>query len=111
MVEGRSLSKLGEETLAAAKASSAQRAAVTIYGGQQHDMRQTLIGLASGAKLHEHDSPGEATLQVLSGDVRLSTGDDQWEGSAGDHLTIPAMRHELEATADAVVLLTVATRA
>lgn len=110
-MESRSLTELGERTLADAKESSAGRAAVTIYGGQQHDMRQTVIALTAGSKLHEHDSPGEATLQVLAGDVRLITAEDRWEGGVGDHLTIPAMRHELEATSDTVVLLTVATRA
>ena len=74
-------------------------------------MRQTLIALAGGSRLHEHDSPGEASLQVLSGDVRLTVGDDGWAGGAGDYLVIPPERHALEALTDAVVLLTVATRA
>jgi quercetin dioxygenase-like cupin family protein len=107
----RSLSSLSEEHLALAKDSSSGRSAVTIFGGQEHDMRQTLIALAGGSRLHEHDSPGEATLQVLSGDVRLTTDGDAWDGTAGDYLVIPPERHGLEAVTDAVVLLTVATRA
>jgi len=83
---------------------------VTVFGGHEHDLRQTLIALQAGAKLHEHDAPDEATLQVLVGDVRLSAAADQWDGSAGDYLVIPQERHELEALSDAVVLLTVATR-
>ena len=74
-------------------------------------MRQTLIALAAGARLHEHESPGEATLQVLTGQVRLTAGEDTWEGGVGDHLVIPPQRHGLEALTDAAVLLTVATRA
>ena len=46
-----------------------------------------------------------------SGTVRLTAGDESWEGSAGDHLVIPQHRHDLHADTDAVVLLTVATRA
>lgn len=107
----QSLPTLCEEQLAAARSASAGRAAVTIYGGREHDMRQTLIALAAGAELHEHESPGEATLQVLVGEVRLTTGSETWSGSAGDHLVIPPERHNLEAATDAVVLLTVATRA
>jgi len=110
-MEGQSLTSLCEEQLAAAKASSSGRAAITIYGGQQHDMRQTLIALSAGARLHEHDSPGEASLQVLHGAVRVTAGDDTWEGRDGDYLVIPPERHSLEAADDAVVLLTVATRA
>jgi quercetin dioxygenase-like cupin family protein len=110
-MNGRSLSQLCEETLANARASSSGRAAVTVFGGQEHDMRQTLIALRAGALLHEHEAPSEATLHVLVGDVRVRAGSDQWQGSAGDYLIIPAERHELEATSDAAVLLTVATRA
>ena len=42
--------------------------------------------------------------------MRLSAGDETWEGSAGDYLVIPPHRHDLHADTDAVVLLTVATR-
>lgn len=110
-MNGRSLSQLCEDTLATARANGNGRAAVTIFGGQQRDMRQTLIALQAGALLHEHESPREATLHVLVGDVRVCAGSDTWQGSAGDYLIIPAERHELEAISDAAVLLTVATHA
>ncbi|SFC79873.1 hypothetical protein SAMN04487968_111140 [Nocardioides terrae] len=110
-MEIRSLTSLAEEQLAAARAASNGRAAVTVFGGQEHDLRQTLIALVGGAALHEHDSPGDASLQVLSGTVRLVAGDDSCEAGAGDYLHIPPQRHALEAVSDAVVLLTVATRA
>ena len=74
-------------------------------------MRQTLIALAEGHALGEHESPGEASLQVLSGEVRLNAGEESWSGSSGDYLVIPPTRHDLKALSDAVVLLTVATRA
>jgi quercetin dioxygenase-like cupin family protein len=106
-----SLTRLGEEQLAKAGAASSGRAAVTVHGGQEHDLRQTLIALAEGRSLGEHDAPGEATLQVLVGRVRLTAGDDTWEGAAGDHVVLPHHRHDLAALTGAVVLLTVATRA
>lgn len=105
-----SLTRLGEEQLDKARAANAGRAAVTVHGGHEHDLRQTLIALADGRALGEHESPGEATLQVLVGRVRLTAGEDTWEGSAGDHVVIPPHRHDLTALTDAVVLLTVATR-
>jgi len=110
-VNSQSLTQLGQEHLAAATGSTSGRSAVTIFGGQEHDMRQTLIALVAGKRLHEHESPDEATLQVLQGEVRLTAGADSWSGAAGDHLVIPPERHALEAVTDAVVLLTVATRA
>lgn len=110
-MEGRSLTKLAEEHLAKAREASSGRAAVTVHGGKEHDLRQTVIALAGGQRLGEHESPGEATLQVLVGEVRLHAGEDTWTGSAGDYVVIPPRRHDLEAVSDAAVLLTVATRA
>lgn len=103
------LTDVADEQLAAARTSSAGRSARTIYGGP--GLRQTVLALASGRALGEHESPGEATLQVLAGTVRLSAGDDSWQGTAGDHLVIPPLRHDLAAIDDSVVLLTVATTA
>ena len=64
--------------------------------------------LVAGHALAEHASPGEATLQVLRGRVRLVVKDRSWPGAAGDLLVIPDARHALHADEDAVVLLTVA---
>lgn len=110
-MESRSLTTLAAEQVEAARGASSGRAAVTVHGGHQHDLRQTLIALAAGRSLGEHDAPGEATLQVLSGEVRLHAGEETWTGAAGDYLLIPPHRHDLEAVTDAAVLLTVATRA
>ena len=105
-----SLTELADHQLAAARESSSGRASVTVFGGREHDLRQTVIALAGGRSLGEHESPGDASLQVLVGTVRLSAGDESWEASAGDYLVIPPHRHDLHADTDAVVLLTVATR-
>ena len=110
-MKSHSLTRLCEEHLALARDAASGRSAVTVYGGQEHDLRQTLITLVAGAKLHDHESPGEATLQVLTGRVRLVAGDESWDANAGDHLVIPLARHGLEAVSDTAVLLTVATRA
>ena len=110
-MESTSLTSLVESQLAVARESSSGRAAVTVFGGREHDLRQTVIALAAGRSLGEHESPGEATLQVLSGTIRLTAGDDVWEGTSGDHLVIPPHRHDLHAVTEAAVLLTVASRA
>jgi quercetin dioxygenase-like cupin family protein len=110
-MQSTNLTQLAEERLAAARDSNNGRAAATIFGGREHDMRQTLIALVGGHALGQHESPSEASLQVLSGEVRISAGEDSWSGTAGDYLVIPPLRHDLHALSDAVVLLTVATRA
>lgn len=110
-MESQSLSELAAEHLSIARTAPSGRSAHTVYGGHARDLRQTLIALAAGNALGEHESPGEATLQVLEGTVRLHAGDETWTGNTGDHLPIPPARHDLAAETDAVVLLTVATRA
>ena len=108
-MESTSLLQLAERELALACAAHSGRAARTIHGGQQHVLRQTMIALAGGHELAEHDSPREATLQVLVGKVRLSSAIDAWEGVAGGFVAIPVERHSLLAIDDSVVLLTAIT--
>ncbi|MEV4746249.1 cupin domain-containing protein [Streptosporangium sp. NPDC049248] len=105
-----SLTTLTNEHLAAARKAASGRSAHTVHGGRRNSLRQTLLALAAGRGLDEHESPGEATLQVLHGRVRLSTRQDSWEGTAGDQVAIPAERHSLTALDDSAVLLTVVMR-
>ncbi len=107
-----SLTALARQQLKSAAEASSGRSAATVFGGHEKALRQTVIALASGNRLEEHDSPGDATLHVLAGRVRLESGDDAWEGSAGDLLIIPAApaRHAVEALEDSAFLLTVAKR-
>lgn len=106
-MEKSSLTALAREQLKIARAASSGRSAHTVYGGHEHVLRQTLIALAGGQRLDEHENPGEATVHVLQGRVRLSAGDVAWEGSPGDLLIVPAALHALEALEDSAVLLTV----
>ncbi len=107
-MEKSSLTALARQQLAIARTASSGRSAQTVYGGHEHVLRQTVIALASGRKLDEHDNPGEATVHVLHGRVHLTAGDVVWEGSPGDLLVVPDSRHALEALEDSAVLLTVA---
>jgi quercetin dioxygenase-like cupin family protein len=106
-MEAISLTERADEQLATARQAAAGRASHTVHGGHEHALRQTLVALVSGEELAEHNSPGEATLQVLLGRVRLIAGDDTWDGGVGAYVTIPPLRHALQALEDSVVLLTV----
>jgi quercetin dioxygenase-like cupin family protein len=107
-MEKVSLIELAQQHLEVAKQASSGRSAHTVYGGHAYSLRQTLIALAAGSKLNDHESPGEATLYVLQGRVRLTSANGDADGVLGDHLEIPEVRHGLEAVDDCVVLLTVA---
>ena len=102
----RSLTADAREQLELAKTHSG-RAAVTVFGGHEQTLRQTLIALVAGTPMQEHESPGEATLQVITERIRLTAGDDTWEAREGDLLTIPPVRHAVDALTDAAFLLTV----
>lgn len=105
-----SLTALARHELESAMASSSGRSAKTVYGGHEHQLRQTLIALCTGESLSEHENPGEATVYVIEGRVELSAGDDSWTGWVGDLLTVPDAPHTLDALEDSVVLLTVVKR-
>jgi quercetin dioxygenase-like cupin family protein len=107
-MRAQSLTDLADEHLAAAHTTASGRSARTIVGGHDRVLRQTLIALAAGHRLDEHENPGEATVHVLRGQVRMATGEDTHDANAGDLLLVPDARHSLEALADSVVLLTVA---
>jgi hypothetical protein len=89
-----SLDALAREQLEAAGRAPAGRSARTAVGGYDHVMRQTVIALHAGQELAEHENPGEATLQVLHGRVRLVAGDTEWEGRRGDPRPTDVVRDE-----------------
>ncbi|WP_406841857.1 cupin domain-containing protein (plasmid) [Streptomyces sp. AHU1] len=106
-----SLEAEAREQMERAAEASTGRSARTVYGGHEHTLRQTVLALTAGTELAEHENPGEATLLVLHGRVRLVSGDTSWDGRTGDLIVIPVARHSLQALDDAAVLLTVAKRA
>jgi len=102
-----SLDAIAREQHKKASSASSGRAAETVYGGHEKSLRQTVISLTGGTELTEHENPGESTVLVLAGRVRLSSAEVSWEGRRGDLLTVPDARHSLLALEDASVLLTV----
>ncbi len=79
-----------------------------MWGGHEHVLRQTVIALRANSSMSEHENPGEATVQIITGRVQLEADGHRWEGRQGDMLFMPQKRHSLLALEDAVVLLTVA---
>lgn len=103
-----SLDGIARRLLDNAAADPHGRRAETVHGGRGNVLRQTLIALTAGTRMAEHASPGEATLLVLFGQVRVFSRDEVVEGRAGDLIIVPSARHSVEAVADTALLLTVA---
>jgi len=107
-MDKNSLTALVEEHVQRAVGNTLNgRSAHTVYGGRGTTLRQTLIALVAGEKLADHPNPGEATVQVLRGRVRLATTAGFVDGSEGDLVVVPQERHSLEALETSAVLLTV----
>ncbi|NKY84989.1 cupin domain-containing protein [Nocardia veterana] len=107
-MDKKSLTAVARQQLKLAASATSGRSSQTLYGGHTHSLRQTVIALTAGQSLAEHETHGEATLQVLTGTLVLICGTNEWKGSPGDLLVIPSGRHSVKAIDDAVFLLTVA---
>jgi quercetin dioxygenase-like cupin family protein len=102
------LAALGQELLREAATLASARTARTLTPGAGSPLKQTVLALRAGAALQEHVAPGPATLLVLDGEVVLAVGTERHVATGGTWLVIPAGPHALEATTDAVALITVA---
>ena len=100
------LADLADDLIANLPGHGAGRSARTVVTGTS--MRATLIALAQGHELAEHDAPPTATLQVVRGRIRLQAGEREWPVDAGQLIPIPPQRHSVKADTDAAFLLTVA---
>ena len=103
-----SLDALARQQIAAAVAAPSGRAADTAFGGHEKTLRQTVMAFRAGTQLSEHQNPGDATVFVLQGSLRLRAGENSWDGKPGDLLIVPDGLHSLEAEEDSTFLFTVA---
>ena len=102
-----SLEAKARELARKAAESGSGRAADTVFGGHEKQLRQTVVALGAGQEMAEHQSPGEATLLVISGRLWLVAGETRWSGRAWDFLVVPSAAHSVEAETDTTFLLTV----
>jgi quercetin dioxygenase-like cupin family protein len=109
-METVALGVLGEKLLAEARSASSGRYSVTIHGGHVHSLRQTLIGIAAGHVLEEHENTGQVTLHLIRGRARVIAGPHTAELAPGDYVVIPPEWDSVEAVEDTVVLLTAAVQ-
>lgn len=71
------------------------------------DLRVVVVVLDEGKRMEEHDTDVTALVHTISGRVRLQLPDRRVELAAGQLLALgPGLRHDVEALADSVVMLT-----
>jgi len=109
-VQPTSLTDLSDQQITEARTASSGRTVTTLHGGSDHTLKQVVLTLAAGRELSDHENPGEATLLVIRGRVRLGTASASVEVAEGEYLVIPPERHHLVALTDATVLLSVVAR-
>lgn len=99
------LMALGAQLLDRARAGGTGRAVRAVV--RQPGQSLILLALPAGGGLPDHDAPGPASLQCLTGEVVLVAGDREWALPAGRAVLIPQERHEVRALADSLCLLAV----
>lgn len=102
------LSEAGTELQGLASAGQDRRAVTLV---KQGGLNVVLTQLRAGGALAEHAAPGAATVQILSGRVRIQVGEETIEAAAGRLIAFDAqVRHHVEAIEDSTLLLTLADR-
>lgn len=69
--------------------------------------KSILFAFATGAGLAEHVAPFDAVIQIISGSVMLTVGDETVEGKPGTWIQMVAKTpHSIKAESPSVMLLT-----
>jgi quercetin dioxygenase-like cupin family protein len=106
LMDKHSLDAIAREQLDTAHGTAAQCSSTTVFGGHDDAVCQSVGALVAAAALGEHEKPGEATLHVSTGRMRLNAGTESCDAPAGDSLIIPDVRRGLDALEDSAVVLT-----
>lgn len=101
------LDLIDEQVALAGRGDSSGRSAKTLHGGRDNALRQTLVVMLEGHRMDEHESPGEATLLVLTGRLAIQLAGRTIDAGEGDFIVLPRDRHSVDAVADSAFLLTV----
>ncbi|OMG01260.1 cupin domain-containing protein [Paenibacillus sp. FSL R7-0337] len=75
---------------------------------QRQNLAMTLISVDTGSSIGGHSSPGDAMVNILSGEARITIDDKPYSVRAGETLILPAnIPHALYATEAFQMLLIV----
>jgi len=57
---------------------------------QRPDLALTLLSLDKGSSIGGHSSPGDAMVNILSGQAEITIGENQYTVQAGESIVMPA---------------------
>jgi quercetin dioxygenase-like cupin family protein len=101
------LQEKGRAILEEARLASVGRAAETL--AKEGSLRLTIIGFTAGSALADHRANGPVSIEVLEGQIAVTTADGTTNVTKGEALVIEAdVRHSVVARTDSVVLLSIA---
>ncbi|MGH1564126.1 hypothetical protein [Mumia sp. DW29H23] len=103
----RDVAALTEEYADAASSAPHGRSAELVL--QDGPLRQSVLGLAEGAELSEHDAPPAASVLVLKGSIEIVGESGTIALETGMLAAVPRERHSVKAVVDSVFLLTAVT--
>lgn len=99
------LTVMADYLLTQAAENPQRRASQRITLDHEH-LRMTAISFDTGGELPSHRNPGEATLQVVRGRIRLIDDTREIEADAGTIVRVPDGIHRVDALEPSVVMLT-----
>ncbi|KGN34210.1 cupin [Knoellia sinensis KCTC 19936] len=106
-VEGPAVDLLAVGEAMLVEAREAGRGRVTKAVVRQPGQNLILLALPAGGSLPDHEAPGPASLQCLSGEVVLSSEEGSTTLVAGTVCAIPQSTHAVTSQVDSLCLLSV----
>ena len=104
-MEKLALGQLVEAQLEAARGNGGRSTALLVQG-EHSSVFQVLLALTEGGVLEDHGNPGDATLQVVRGRMRLRVGEAAVDLGEGDHVVIPHADHRVDGLTDSAGIIT-----
>ena len=78
---------------------------------KHQDQRIVLIAMKAGTRMMKHEAPGAISIQVLSGRLRVHAGRATFELPSASLLALDrALPHDVEATEDSSLVLTLCSK-
>ncbi len=72
------------------------------------NLRVVLVAMETGARLHQHKTPGSIMIQTLRGRIRVNLPTESFEVPSGEFMLLDAnLPHEVEGMQESEFLLTI----